>query len=327
VDRRRFLLTSLAGVFATPLYAESQQAAKMPRIGVLLTLYSSAAEDAPQAFRQGLRALGYVEGQNIAIEWRSAEGEYDRLATLAADLVRLKVDVVVVDVTRAARAAMQATKTIPIVITVAADPVRDRLVSSLAHPGGNLTGLSILLPDISAKRLQLLTEALPSVSRVAVLWNPESPYHKTLLTEVDAVAPSLRLRLVPIAVHGPGEFEAAFLAMAKAQVGALFVADDPMFLASRRRLFELAARGRLPTMFAHREFIAAGGLMSYGPNLSERFRLAGTYVDKILKGAKPADLPVDQAATLEFVINLKTAKALGLTIPSSLLARADQVIE
>jgi putative ABC transport system substrate-binding protein len=162
---------------------------------------------------------------------------------------------------------------------------------------------------------------------VAVLWNPDSPYHKSLLTEVDAVAPSLRLHLVPIAVHGPGEFEGAFRAMAKAQVGALFVADDPMFLASRTRLLELVTGARLPTMFAHREFIPAGGLMSYGPSLAERFQVAGTYVDKILKGAKPVDLPVDQAAKLEFVINLKTAKALRLTIPPALLARADQVIE
>jgi putative ABC transport system substrate-binding protein len=177
------------------------------------------------------------------------------------------------------------------------------------------------------KRLQLLTEAVSTVSRVAVLWNPASPYHKTLLKEVDAAALSLRLHLLPIAVQGPGEFEGAFSAMARAQVDALFVADDPMFLTSRTRLLELAARSRLSTMFAHRDFVPAGGFMSYGPNLSERFRLAATYVDKVLKGAKPADLPVDQAAKLEFVINLKTAKSLGLTIPQSLLQRADQVID
>ena len=326
MDRRAFIGVVTGGLLAAPLVAAGQPAGKVPRIGVLLTLYS-AAEDSPQAFRQGLRALGYVEGQNVAIEWRSAEGQYDRLPAFAAELVQLKVDVIVADVTRATQAARQATRTIPIVIMVAADPVGNGLVASLARPGGNITGLSILLPDISAKRLQLLTEAVPTVSRVAVLWNPASPYHKTLLKEVDAAAPSLRLHLLPIAVHGPGEFEGAFSAMARAQVDALFVADDPMFLTSRTRLLELAARSRLPTMFAHRDFVPAGGFMSYGPNLSERFRLAATYVDKILKGAKPAELPVDQAAKLEFVINLKTAKALGLTIPPSLLARADQLIE
>ncbi len=314
-------------LLAAPLVAGAQPPGKMPRIGVLLTLYSSPVEDTPQAFRDGLRALGYIEGHNIAIEWRSAEGQYDQLAALAADLVRLRVDVIVADVTRATLAARQATATIPIVIMVAADPVGNGLVSSLAHPGGNVTGLSILLPEISAKRLQLLAEAAPAVSRVAVLWNPGSPYHKTLLKEVEAAAPSLRLHLVPIAVQGPGEFEGAFAAMARAQVNALFVADDPMFVISRTRLLGLATKTRLPTMFAHRDFVPAGGLMSYGPNLSERFRLAATYVDKILKGAKPADLPVDQAAKLEFVINLKTAKALGLTIPPSLLLRADQLIQ
>ena len=327
VERRVFMGVLAGGLVAAPFAVEAQQAARMPRIGIVLTLYSSAADDAPQALSAGLRSLGYIEGQNIAIDWRSAEGNYDRLPTIVADLLRLKADILVVDVTRAARAAMQATKTIPIVITVAADPVRDGLVSSLSHPGGNVTGLSILLPDIGAKRLQLLTEAVPLASRVAVLWNPGSPYHKTLLAEVDAAAPSLRVHLLPLAVQSPSEFQGAFLTMAKAQVGALLVADDPMFLAGRAQLFERAAKYRLPTVFAHREFIPTGGFMSYGPNLSERFRLAGTYVDKLLRGAKPSDLPVNQAATLEFVINLKTAKALNLTIPPSLLARADEVIQ
>ncbi len=324
--RRAFLGTLASGLLAAPLAAEAQQARKVPRIGVLLTLYSPV-EEAPQAFGEGLRDLGYIDRQNIVIEWRSAEGKYDQLPALAAELVRLKVDVIVADVTRATQAARQATTTIPIVIMVAADPVGNGLVQSLARPGGNVTGLSILLPDISAKRLQLLTEAVPTVSRVAVLWNPGSPYHKTLLKELDAAAPSLRLHLLPIAVQGPGEFDGAFSAMVKAQVNALFVADDPMFLTSRTRLLELAAKSRLPTIFAHSGFATSGGLMSYGPNLSERFRLAATYVDKILKGAKPADLPVDQATKLELIINLKTAKALGLTIPQSLLARADEVIQ
>ena len=328
MNRRRFLATSLAGALAAaPGAARAQPVAKVPRIGVVLTLYSSATEEAPQALRDGLRALGYVTGQSIEIEWRSAQGRYDRLAGLVAELVRLKVDVLVVDVTPAARAAMQASRTVPIVITVAADPAGDGLIGSLAHPGANLTGLSILLPDIGAKRLQLLTEAVRSVSRVAVLWNPDVPYHRKLLAEIEAVAPSLRVTLVPLAVRGPDELEGAFLATTKAQVGAIFGADDAMLLASRARLFELAAKHRLPTTFAHREFTVAGGLMSYGPNLAERFRLAATYVDKILRGAKPGDLPVDQAAVLELVVNLRTARALGVTIPPSLLARADQVFE
>ena len=211
--------------------------------------------------------------------------------------------------------------------TIAADPVGNGLVSSLAHPGGNVTGCSILLPDISAKRLQLLTEAVPAVSRVAVLWNPGTPYHKTLLKEVEGAAPSLRLQPVPIAAQDPGEFEGAFAAMAKSHVNALFIADDPVFAISRTLLLKLATKYRLPTISANRDDITAGGLMSYGPRWSERFRTAATFVDKILRGAKPADLPVDQAVKLELVINVKTAKALGLTIPSSLLLRADHVIE
>ena len=314
-------------LLAAPIASEAQSVERMPRIGVLLTLYSSPEEDAPQAFRDGLRALGYIEGKNIAIEWRSAKGQYDQVAALAEELVRLKVDVILADVTPTTRAARQATASIPIVIMVGADPVGNGLVASLAHPGGNVTGLSIALPDIGAKRLQLLTQAIPEVSRVAVLWNPRTPYHKDLLKEVEAAAPLLRLHVLPIAAQSPDEFEGAFAAMAKARVNALYVADDAMFFTSRRRLIDLANKAGLPTVFAHRGFVTTGGLLSYGPSLSERFRLAATYVDKILKGAKPADLPVDQAAKLEFVINGKTAAALGLVIPRPLLLRADEVIE
>jgi len=326
MNRRRFLFTSLAGVLAAPRSAEAQPATKVPRIAVVLTLYASP-EGAPEGLKDGLRALGYIEGQNVVIDWRSVAGKYDQLGALVTDLVRLKVDVIVADVTRAVLAAKQATTTIPIVFTIAADPVGNGLVSSLAHPGGNVTGCSILLPDISAKRLQLLTEAVPAVSRVAVLWNPGTPYHKTLLKEVEGAAPSLRLQPVPIAAQDPGEFEGAFAAMAKSHVNALFIADDPVFAISRTLLLKLATKYRLPTISANRDDITAGGLMSYGPRWSERFRTAATFVDKILRGAKPADLPVDQAVKLELVINVKTAKALGLTIPSSLLLRADHVIE
>src|SRR4030095_12247298 len=229
--------------------------------------------------------------------------------------------------TRAVLAAKQATTTIPIVFTIAADPVGNGLVSSLAHPGANVTGCSIQLSEISAKRLQLLTEAVPSVSRAAVLWNPRTPYHKTLLKEVEAAAPSLRLQPVPIAAQDPREFEGAFAAMAKAHVNALFVADDPVLATSRTHLLRLQAKNRLPTIFSNRDDVTAGGPMSYGPRWSERFRTAATYVDKILRGAKPADLPVDQAVKLELVVNLKTAKSLGLTIPRTLLLQADHVIE
>jgi len=322
----RLVVTLALVILTAPLAADAQQPARVPRIGVLLTLYAPV-EDPPEAFRQGLRALGYIEGQNIAIEWRSAEGKYDRLPALVSEQVQLGVEVIVADVTRATQAARQATTTIPIVMMVVADPVGSGIVPSLARPGGNITGLSILLPDISAKRLQLLTEAVPTVSRVAVLWNPGTPYHKTLLQEVEAATPSLRLHLLPIAVQEPGEFEGAFSAMARAQVDALFVADDPMFFTSRTRFVELATKSRLPTTFAHRDFVTAGGLMSYGPSLSERFRLAATYVDKILKGTKPADLPVEQAAKLECVLNLKTAKVLGLTMPPVALFQADEVIK
>jgi len=326
MDRRTLLRTFWLSLLAPPLTAEAQPAAKIPRIGVILTLYSSPM-GAPEGFKDGLRALGYIDGQNVLIEWRSAAGKYDQLPALATDLVRLKVDVIVADVTRAVLAAKQATTTIPIVFTIAADPVGNGLVSSLARPGGNATGCSILLPDISAKRLQLLAEAVPAVSRVAVLWNPRTPYHKTLLKEVEAAAPSLRLQPVPIAAQDPGEFEGAFAAMAKTHVNALFVADDPVFAISRTLLLRLAAKNRLPTMFSNRDDVTAGGFMSYGARWSERFRTAATYVDKILRGAKPADLPVDQAVKLELVINLKTATTLGLTIPSSLLVRADEVIQ
>src|SRR5262245_7614501 len=326
MDRRTLLRTLWLSLLTPPPAAEAQPAAKIPRIGVVLTLYSSP-EGAPEGFKDGLRALGYIEGQNIKIEWRSAAGKYDQLSALVTDLIRLKVDVIVVDVTRAVLAAKQATTTIPIVFTIAADPVGSGLVSSLARPGGNVTGCSILLPDISAKRLQLLKEAVPAVARVAVLWNPRTPYHKRLLKEVEAAAPSLRLQPVPIAAQDPGEFEGAFAAMATAHVNALFIADDPVFAISRTPLLQLAAKNRLPTISSNRDDITAGGLMSYGPRWSERFRTAATYVDKILKGAKPADLPVDQAVKLELVINLKTASTLGLTIPSSLLARADEVIQ
>ena len=312
------------GLMLAPLDAEAQQP-KVWRVGVLLSLYPPDA-DPPQAFRQGLRALGYVEGQNPVIEWRYALGRDDRLPGLAAELVRLKVDLIVADITLAVRAAMQATPTIPIVMTVSADAVGGGLVSSLARPGGNVTGLSILLAETSVKRLQLLKEAVPKVSRVAVLWDPATPFHAAMLKEIDAAAPSLRLQPFDIAVKGRDDLGSALSEITKARADALFVSQG-MAPAAQRQLLDFAAQKRLPTMFLLKDYVPAGGLMSYSPNFSEMFRYAATYVDKIFKGAKPSELPVEQPTKFELTINLKTAKALRLTIPQSVLGRADEVIQ
>jgi ABC-type uncharacterized transport system substrate-binding protein len=314
-------------ILALPLAAEAQPPGQVYRIGVLWLLSPRADSHLLDAFRQGLREFVGVEERNIVIEFRSAEGNPDKLSGLVAELVRLKVEVIVADVTPAVQAAMRGTSTIPIVMAINADPVGAGLVPSLARPGGNVTGLSLMLPELSAKRLQLLKEVLPRVSRVAVLWHPDIPWHKPMLQAIDAALPSLGLQALPIAVRGPDEFEEAFSAMTKGQVGALFVGDNPAYLIHRDRLLALAAKHRLPTLFGHREFVPAGGLMSYGPSLTDAFRRAAGYVERIRRGAKPADLPVDQASKFELVINLKTAKTLGLTVPPSVLARADELIQ
>ena len=314
------------GLLAAPLAAEGQQqVGKLSRIGVLMNLYSPDAHP-PQALRQRLRDLGYVEGQNLVIDWRYQLGGTDRLAALAAELVRLKPDVIVADVTVAIRAAMQATSTIPIVMASSADAVGGGLVTSLGRPGGNVTGVTTMLAEMSAKRLQLLKEVAPNVSRVAVLWNPAIPWHRALLKEVEAAAPALRLQPVVIAVRNRDDLGDAFSEMTKGRVDAVFVSHT-MTPRARGQMIDLAAKRRMPTMFMDRDYVAAGGLMSYGSNFSEEFRHAAEYVDKILKGAKPGDLPVEQPTKFELVINLKTAKALGVTIPASLLSRADEVIQ
>src|SRR2546422_5103708 len=313
-------------LLAAPLAAEGQQqVGKLSRIGVLMNLYSPDAHP-PQALRQRLRDLGYVEGQNLVIDWRYQLGGTDRLAALAAELVRLKPDVIVADVTAAIRAAMQATLTIPIVMASSADAVGGGLVTSLGRPGGNVTGVTTMLAEMSAKRLQLLKEVAPNVSRVAVLWDPAIPWHRALLKEVEAAAPVLQLRPVVIAVRSRDDLGDAFSEMTKSRVDAVFVSHT-MTPRARGQMIDLAAKRRMPTMFMDRDYVAAGGLMSYGSNFSEEFRHAAEYVDKILKGAKPGDLPVEQPTKFELVINLKTAKALGLTIPQSLLSRADEVIQ
>jgi putative ABC transport system substrate-binding protein len=325
ITRRRFVSGVVLTAMSAPFSSWAQPQPGTPwRIGVLMNLYSPDAPP-PQALRQRLRELGYFEGQNLVIDWRYQLGQDDRLSTLAAELVRLKPDVIVADVTVAIRAAMHATSTIPIVMASSADAAGGRLVASLAHPGGNVTGVTIMLAELTPKRLQLLKEGAPNVSRVAVLWDPAIPWHRALLKEIEAAAPALRLHPVVMAVPSRDD-PSALSKITKGHVDAVFVSHT-MTPAARQQLVDFAAKNRLPTMFMDRDFVTAGGLMSYGSNFSEQFRHAAEYVDKILKGAKPGDLPVEQPTKFELVINMKTAKALGLTIPPSVVARADEIIQ
>jgi ABC-type uncharacterized transport system substrate-binding protein len=324
LSRRRFLGILGASLLSAPLGAEAQQARKVYRLGVLMTLYAPDSEPL-RAFREGLRDLGYIEGQNLVIDWRYTQGRDDRLPGMAAELVRLRPDVLVADITPAIRAATRASSTIPIVMTNSADAVGSRLVSNLGRPEGNVTGLSFMLAEMTAKRLQLLKEAVPGMSRVAVLWNPATPFHRAMLKEVEASAPSLRIQPLVIAVPGRGELGNVFSEITKGHADALFVSET-LTLAARRQLVDFAAKSRLPTMFSNGDYVTLGGLMSYAPNFPEMFRHAAVYVDKILKGAKPGDLPVEQPTKFELVVNMRTAKALGLVMPPSLLARADHII-
>jgi len=317
------ILTLALGILTAPLTADAQQAGKVPRIGVL-SAGSLAGDIHLEAFREGLRDLGYVEGRNITLEYRFAEGQADRLPALVAELVRLPVDVLVVNGTVAIRPAQHATTTIPIVM-VAADPVGAGLVASLARPGGNSTGLSIMVPGFSGKRLEILKEAVPTLSRVAALWHRDAPMG-SYVTETQAAAQALGLQLQALEVRSPNEFDQAFAAMTSEHADALVMIPSGLFFSHRRQLAALAVQHRLPAIFMEREFVDAGGLMAYGPSLSDLSRRAATYVDKILKGAKPADLPIEQPMKFELVINLKTAKALGLTVPPSLLFQANEVI-
>ncbi len=316
------------GILVAPFAAEAQPAGKVPRIGVLSASSSPSSNPRSyEAFRQGLRELGSVEGQNIVIDYRFAEGRFVRLPDLAAELVRLKVDIIVAVPTPAAAAAKNATETIPIVMISVGDPVGLGLIASLARPGGNVTGLTYSAGmEIFGKGLELLKETVPKVRRVAILSNPGNPAQPLMIREVNVAARSLGVQLQLLEARGPNEFDGAFAAMAKERVGALLVVADSMFIAHRTRLADLAARSRLPAAYGFRESVEAGGLMSYGPSVPDLFRRAATFVDKILKGAKPADLPVEQPTKFELVVNLKTARALGLTIPQSVLIRADEVI-
>jgi ABC-type uncharacterized transport system substrate-binding protein len=310
--------------FTHPIGAEQ---ARVYRIGFISPASSSAMAARDEAFRQGLRALGYIVGQNITIDYRWADGKNERLPGFAAELVDLKLDIIVTHGGEATRAVQQATTTIPIVIAAADDPLASGLVASLARPGGNITGLSILTPDLTGKRLELLKAILPRLIRVAVLWNPGNPIAEPELRKAEVAAPSLGLQLQSLTVRDPREFASAFSAMKRERADALFLLSDAMFFGRRKEVADLAVSNRLPLVAHLREFADAGGLMTYGPNVLELHRRAAAYVDKILKGAKPADLPVEQPTKFDLVINLKTARTLGVTVPPSLLVRADHIIE
>ena len=317
------VLASVLGLLIAPLGAEAQQSAKVVRIGYLSPLSAAADSAHSQAFRQGLRDLGYLEGQNATIEARYADGRFGRLPELAAELVRLKVDVIVAAPTSAVRAAQQATHTVPIVMAFSGDPVGDGLVAGLARPGGNITGLSATVAEMSAKRVELLKTIEPKMSRVAFLANPATV--KQAVSGTEAAGRTLGMKVTTMLVRTPSELDHTFATLKRAQVGALIV--DLTLEEHWRQILEFALTSRLATVSGPRAFVEVGGLMAYGPHFPDLFRRAATYVDKILKGAKPADLPVEQPAKFELVINLRTAKALGLTIPQSLLLRADELIQ
>jgi putative ABC transport system substrate-binding protein len=321
IARRKFLATLLGGAATWPLAARAQQQAKLARVGII--------DDAPiwNHFRQGLHDLGYVEGQTIAFEYRTAEGEPERLAAVATELARVPVDVIAAYGTAPANAAKSATTSIPIVAISVGDPVRGGLVASLARPGGNVTGNTVLGPDIGAKRTQLIKEVIPTVSRVAFLWNPDNASHVAYREELRAAAPALGVQMIFVRVGSSDEFDSAFAAMMQERPDAFTMTGDPFHQLHVGWIIDFLVKTRLPAMYQLRENVLAGGLMSYGASQPDLFRRAAGYVHKILQGTKPADLPVEQPVKFDLVVNLKTAKALGLTIPESFLLRTDEVIE
>jgi len=323
MDRRTFLTGAGAVLLASPLSAGAQQTGKVYRIGFLRA--GQPPKPWVEAFQQGLRERGYVDGQNVVVEFRFTDGSVDQLPRLAEELVRLKVDVILASAAPPALAAKKATTSVPIVFVNVFDPVELGLISSLGRPGGNITGLATTSADLAGKRLELLRGLVPKLRRVAVLWDPSNPTNPIQLKGAEVAARTLGLQLQPAPVQSPSDFDAAF----KAARGAngLFLLDSPLVTTHRARLAGLAATSRLPAISGVRDFVEVGGLMSYGVDFADSFRRAATYVDKILKGAKPGDLPVEQPTKFELVINLKTAKALGLTIPQSLLGRADEIIQ
>ena len=324
--KRRVFVTGFAGLLAAPLAAGAQQAGKVYRIGCLSATSESTGAEFFEPFRQRLRELNYVEGRNIAFDYRWADGRYERLAPLAIELIRLPVDALFATSAPAASAARGATSTIPIVMRITADPVETGLTASLTHPGGNVTGVADFLSP-GGKHLELLRQVLPQIKRVAVLQNPAGLGTASQLKEIKEFAWALGLQLNVVDAKTPDDLEPAITAAARSGSGAITILADGLFRIHRRRIAELAIKSKLPAVYPRREFAEAGGFMSYGSGLREQYRLAADLLDKILRGAKPADLPVEQPTKFELVINLKTAKALGLTIPPSLLLRADQVIE
>ena len=329
--RRRFghaLAVAVAFLvgFCPPGIVEAQQSTAPRRIGVLVVSFSPESKEA-QAFRQGLRDAGYVEGRDVVLEWRFSEGKYDRVPGQATELVQSNVDLIVADTTVAAQAAKRATSTIPIVMAFVADPISAGFVNSLAHPGGNITGLSMMIPDVSTKRLYLLKEIVPRLARVSVLWNPNSPFHAKVIDELKVAAPGLGIDLTFLTVQKPEDIEPAFAAAVRARADALYVIEEPVIYTNRMTLLNLLSKARLPAIFPVRRFVADGGLICYGTNFEDLFRRSAGYVDKILKGANPGTLPVEQPVKFDLVVNLKTAKALGLAIPQSVMIQADEVIQ
>jgi putative tryptophan/tyrosine transport system substrate-binding protein len=314
-------------LLAVAIMAEAQQTGKVPRIAYLTVAPLSANVARVEAFWQGLRELGYVEGKNIVIEWRSGEGKLESEGELVAEAVRLKVDVIVTSGPTMTRAAKRATVTIPIVMTFDSDPVGSGFIASLARPGGNITGLSMLSPELSGKQLELLKEVIPRLSRVAILGNSNEPANPKTLKEIELAAGELGVQVQPLDVLNPNNIETAFRAATKARADALVVLASPVLNDQRAKVTNLALKSRLPAIYFRQEFVDAGGLMSYGTSFTDLSRRASVYVDKIFKGIKPADLPVEQPTKFELVINLKTAKQIGLTIPPNVLARADRVIK
>ena len=325
--RRIVVCLLITALLPTVLPAHGQQPAKVPRIGFLSSLSAAAVSDRVDAFRQGLRELGYVEGKNIVIEYRWAEGKTERLPDLAAELVRLKVDVIVTGGPAVNRLAKEATVTIPVVMSFDNDPVGNGFAASLARPGGNITGLSTLSPEISGKRLELLKEIVPKLSRVAVLGNSTVPGNAQALRETELAAGAFGVKLQYLDIQNPKEIETAFRAASKGRADAVLVLGSQVVTSHPKQFVELVAKSQLPAIYWSPEFVEAGGLMTYSVSITDLFRRAAVYVDKILKGAKPADLPVEQPTKFELVINLKTAKQIGLTIPQSVLYRADKVIK
>ena len=329
MNRRKLLVAVGLGALAAALPSIAQQQGKIWRIGFLAprSRPTSSDPDVYSAFPQGMRELGYVEGKNFVVEWRFADGKFERLPGLAAELVKMKVDVIVAAGTVATEVAQRATTTIPIVIAASVDPVGSGFVKSLARPGGNITGLSLATSDFSPKHLELLMTVVPKLSRVAVLVSPDNSAHPGVLKSIQAAAQKLGVQVLPVSARTPEDIERGFAVMKREHAEAVIVAADAFFVLQRRQIVELALKHRLASMAPNREYAAAGGLMSYGQNVADFYRRAATFVDKILKGAKPGELPIEQPAIFELVINRKTAKTLGISLPQELLLRADRVIE